>query len=179
LGGMLELLIHCHYLVALEDAEVGAPEVTLPVVPGMELCHFPFRKAKKEDWHKLTKLLLEGRNIKTKNTVGWIVDYAGNMSDTINMAWKLANEDELILPKRKVIETSLQGFSTDLNEVTHSENPVIISARLAILNNIRKSCGATIGEALEIQARNSAAFMISKECRQGFVGSDYFKTMEV
>ena len=45
LGGMLELLMHCHYLVAVDDAALGMPEVTLPVVPGMEGCHWPFRKA--------------------------------------------------------------------------------------------------------------------------------------
>ena len=45
LGGCLELLMHCHYLVAVEDALLGMPEVTLPVVPGMEGCHWPFRKA--------------------------------------------------------------------------------------------------------------------------------------
>jgi hypothetical protein len=36
MGGMLELMMHCHYLLAVEDAVLGMPEVTLPVVPGME-----------------------------------------------------------------------------------------------------------------------------------------------
>ena len=44
LGGMLELMSHCHYLVAVDDAAMGFPEVTLPVVPGMEGCHWPFRR---------------------------------------------------------------------------------------------------------------------------------------
>src|SRR5262249_18586873 len=43
LGGMLEMAVHCHYLVAVEDARLGWPEVTLPVVPGMEGCHWPYR----------------------------------------------------------------------------------------------------------------------------------------
>ena len=40
LGGMLELMMHCHVLIAVEGAQLGMPEVTLPVVPGMEGCHW-------------------------------------------------------------------------------------------------------------------------------------------
>ena len=36
LGGFLELFMHCHYLISRDDAVLGMPEVTLPVVPGME-----------------------------------------------------------------------------------------------------------------------------------------------
>ena len=60
LGGMLELMTHCHYLVAVEGADLGMPEVTLPVVPGMEGCHWPFRKTAPENWPKLLQLLLDG-----------------------------------------------------------------------------------------------------------------------
>ena len=48
LGGMLELLMNCHPLVAVEDARLGWPEVSLPVVPGMEGCHWPFRRAPRD-----------------------------------------------------------------------------------------------------------------------------------
>jgi len=179
LGGMLELMLHCHYLVALDNTEVGAPEVTLPVVPGMELCHLPFRKAKPEDRPKIASLLLQGNYIKAKNTVGWLVDYTGYINDCIKMTWKLANEDELALPKRKVDENPLKEIPGDMNEIAQTNNKVLLNARIAILDNIRKSCSATLSEAIKIQARNSAVFMLSKECRQGFVGSDYAKTMEV
>ena len=33
LGGMLELLVHCHYLVSHDGGSFGFPEVGLPVVP--------------------------------------------------------------------------------------------------------------------------------------------------
>ena len=67
---MLELMMHCHYLVAVEDADLGFPEVTLPVIPGMEGCHWPFRKADAEHRPKLLRLLLEGRSIRATETVG-------------------------------------------------------------------------------------------------------------
>ncbi|NIN73072.1 MAG: hypothetical protein GTO46_14320, partial [Gemmatimonadetes bacterium] len=72
LGGMLELLMHCHYLLALEGAELGMPEVTLPVVPGMEGCHWPFRKADHQHWPKLVELLLTGKTVKAGEAVGWL-----------------------------------------------------------------------------------------------------------
>jgi enoyl-CoA hydratase/carnithine racemase len=179
LGGMLELMLHCHYLVALDNTDVGAPEVTLPVVPGMELCHWSFRKAKAEDRPKIVQMLIEGNFIKAKDAVGWLVDYTGNINDCIKMAWKLANEGELVLPKRIVEEKPLVEIPADMNNITQTDNNVLINARIAILNNIRKSCEATLSEAIMIQARNSAQFMLSKECWNGFVGNDFVKTMEV
>ena len=52
LGGFLELMLHCHFVVAVDDASLGMPEVTLPVVPGMEGCHWPLRKVGSEQWPK-------------------------------------------------------------------------------------------------------------------------------
>ena len=46
------------------------PEVTLPVVPSMEGCHWNFRKVKTADWPKLITLLLSGKSVKAEDTVG-------------------------------------------------------------------------------------------------------------
>lgn len=178
-GGMLELLLHCHYLISLDDAKLGAPEVTLPVVPGMELCHWPFRKAKFEDHSKIIRFLLEGRNINAKETIGWMVDYVGSMDDALNMAWQLVNDGDLALPKRKLEEGVLKDLTTDVSAVAKTDNPATIAARTAILNNIKDSCGASISDALTIQAKHSGNFMTTKYCQYGFVGSDYKKTMLV
>ena len=48
LGGMLELMTHCHFVLALDSVQLGMPEVTLPVVPGMEGCHWAFRKVARD-----------------------------------------------------------------------------------------------------------------------------------
>ncbi|MEE9190652.1 MAG: hypothetical protein V3U16_07770, partial [Candidatus Neomarinimicrobiota bacterium] len=82
LGGFLELLLHCHYLVSLDKAVLGMPEVTLPVIPGMEGCHWPFRKADSENWPKLVHLLLSGESVPASKAVGWLVDYAGPQEKT-------------------------------------------------------------------------------------------------
>ena len=101
LGGMLELLIHCHYLLAVESASLGMPEVTLPVVPGMEGCHWPFRKADREHWPRLLEMLLTGRPVRAADAVGWLVDDAGDLEHTLKTAWSLANRFGVMVQKGK------------------------------------------------------------------------------
>jgi hypothetical protein len=44
---------------------------------------------------------------------------------------------------------------------------------------IQGACGSTLSEALEVQARHSAAFMTSSVCKKGEIGAQYMKTMSV
>ena len=44
---------------------------------------------------------------------------------------------------------------------------------------IQGACGAPLAEAMEVQARHSAAFMTSTACKKGEVGGQYTKTMFV
>jgi len=178
LGGMLELLAHCHYLVAVDEAVVGMPEVTLPVIPGMEGCHWPFRKAKREDWHKLVKLLLSGRSVSARDAVGWLVDYSGPMEESLKMVWKIAAEGGGGLPKRSVEEGVLTGVPVDA-DLPDSGDPAGEAARKAIMATIQGACGCTLAEALDVQARHSAEFMKSSFCRRGRVGAEFKKTMQV
>ena len=158
MGGFLELLIHCHYLVSVDDAKLGMPEVTLPVVPGMEGCHWSFRKAKKDDWDKILKLLLEGNQVNAKSTVGWLIDYAGSLEDTIQTAWKIATGGDHGLSKRDVKENALEGLSTEVR-LSEPDNPGVEAARKAIMDTIKDSCGTDLQNALKVQAQHSADFM--------------------
>ncbi|UCG51748.1 MAG: enoyl-CoA hydratase/isomerase family protein, partial [Candidatus Latescibacterota bacterium] len=179
LGGMLELMMHCHFLVAVEDADLGMPEVTLPVVPGMEGCHWPFRKTNAKNWPNLVRLLLEGRSVKAKDSVGWLADYAGSMNDALATVWKIATDADHGLKKRSVEEEALKGVAEDVSGLAAAGDPVIETARLAILNNIRSACQVTLSEALATQAKYSAGFMSSKECQKGMIGAAFTKTMKV
>jgi len=122
LGGFLELLIHCHYLISVDDAKLGMPEVTLPVVPGMEGCHWSFRKVKKEERQKLLKLLLEGEQVKAKDAVGWLIDYAGSHNEALQMAWKIATGKDHGLVKRDVKESELDEISFNI-KLQAPDNP--------------------------------------------------------
>ena len=179
LGGMLELLMHCHYFVAVDNSDLGLPEVTLPVVPGMEGCHWPFRKTGSENWPKLLELILTGRPYKAADTVGWLADYAGPMNDTIAMSWKIATEGDHGLKKREVEAGALEGLPTSVKGLKSADDPATEDARNAIMENVKNSCGSTLAEALEIQSRHAADFMTGPLCKKGRIGADYTKTMKV
>ena len=178
LGGFLELLIHCHYLIAVEDAKLGMPEVTLPVVPGMEGCHWSFRKAKKEDWIKLLKLLLEGKQMTAKDAVGWLVDYSGAQEDALQVAWKLVSGKDHGLARRKLNENALEQISFEI-KLQVPENPGMESARKAIIDTIRDSCCTDLTNALKVQAKHSAEFMMSDACKNGRIGTEFKRVMNV
>jgi len=176
LGGMLELMMHCHYIVATDGVQLGLPEVTLPVVHGMEGCHWPFRKAAKADWPKLVGLLLGGQPIKAAEGVGWLIDHAGPTEQALQVAWKIATEGDSGVTRRDVADGALKGVPTDAG-LPSSGDPATEAARKAIMDNIQGSCSATLADALGIQAKHSAEFMTTSWCRKGVVGSDYAKTV--
>jgi enoyl-CoA hydratase/carnithine racemase len=178
LGGMLELLTHCRFLVSVEDADLGMPEVTLPVVPGMEGCHWPLRKARKEDMPKLLHMLLEGSFVKAKDTAGWLVDYAGPLEDALKKAWSIASGGEHGLTLRKVEEGALKGVPGEINGLTPGD-PATEAAREAIFKTVKDACNAGLADALDIQSRHSAAFMSGSYCQKGAIGADFKKTMSV
>lgn len=179
LGGLLELLVHCHYLISLEDADLGMPEVTLPIVPGMEMCHWPFRKTSHEHWPKLLQLLLEGKSIKAREAAGWLIDYAGSMEEALQMVWKIATGKDAVLPRRKLKEDRLKEVPAEVSGLPESDNPATVAARGAIFESVRKCCNATLSEALTLQAKHSADFMTSSHCQEGSIGSEFKRTMLV
>ncbi|NQU24210.1 MAG: hypothetical protein HQ567_23255 [Candidatus Nealsonbacteria bacterium] len=178
LGGSLELLMHCHYLVAIEETVLAMPEVTLPVVPGMEGCHWPFRKANPSQWPKLVNMLLTGAPVKAKDAVDWLIDYAGPMQDALATAWNLASGKATGPALRKLDQRALEGIPTD-GGVPASDNPATEAARQAIMETITASCGVPLPEALDVQARHSAGFTVTAFCKKGSIGAEYAKTMMV
>ena len=179
LGGMLELLVHCHYLVSLDDAQLGWPEVTLPVVPGMEGCHWPLRKAPSDDRPRLVHMLLTGRPIKAANAVGWLVDYAGSLDDALSMTWKLASGSDHGIAKHPVQKGALQDVTGDIGALPPADGPGMEAARAAIVECARAACGTSLADALTIQARLAADFLASPACKAGAVGAEYSRTMAV
>jgi enoyl-CoA hydratase/carnithine racemase len=178
LGGFLELLMHCHYLVSVEDGVFGMPEVTLPVVPGMEGCHWPFRKTGSENWTKILKMLLSGESTAAGDAVGWLVDFAGPMDKALHMAWTVITDGDHRLSKRDVKKDALKEAIPEIN-LPSSGNQLTEDARKAILDCIKASCGASLSDALTVQAGHSADFMISKSCRRGMIGTESAKVMSV
>ena len=176
MGGMLELMMHCHYLITDENTDISMPEVTLPVIPGMEGCHWAIRKAGEKDRSRLVKMLLEGKRTKAKDTKGWLVDYAGPMEDAIQKAWEIMQNGTSALPLRKV-ETRPLGISTAKVKLPKATDPAVKDARRAISDCIEASCNTTLAKAISVQAKHSAEFMVTKTCRRGSVGQAFDKIM--
>ncbi len=179
LGGMLEALMHCHYLVTVDDAQLGWPEVTLPVVPGMEGCHWPLRKADPDHWPKLLHLLLTGQPIRATDAQGWLVDYAGPMDQALAMAWKVASDGDHGLKQRPVEEGALKGIPTDFGDLPPAGSPEMETARGAIIDCLNQAGALPLSAALEVSAKLAADFLNSDTCRQGIVGAEYARTMAV
>jgi len=179
LGGMLELMMHCHWLVAIDGSLLGMPEVTLPVVPGMEGCHWPFRRTARENWPRLLSMLLEGRPIEAKEAVGWLADFAGGLDDALKIAYSIASDGDHGLAMRDLERGSLDGVVDAVGKLATASGPGMEAGRKAIVDTIRAATTANLGEALEIQAKHSGGFMMSKACHQGVIGSAWKKTMLV
>jgi enoyl-CoA hydratase/carnithine racemase/3-hydroxyacyl-CoA dehydrogenase len=179
LGGMLELMTHCHRLVAVDGCRFGMPEVTLPVVPGMEGCHWLFRRAAPEHWPRILAMLLEGRQIKAEDGVGWLLDFAGPLNEALTTAWTMASGGDHAVAKRDLDERPLAGVLDAVPRLDAAADPGMEAGRKAILDTIAAATGATLGEALEIQARHSGGFMVSDACRRGVIGTAWKKTTVV
>jgi enoyl-CoA hydratase/carnithine racemase len=174
LGGMLELFLHCHHLVAVDSVSLGFPEVTLPVIPGMEGCHWPFRKARREDWPRLLDLLLTGKPVRAGQVVGWLVDVASPLEEALQAAWRLAS-GEGASERRSVEERPLAEVTEALPAPAETGAAAADVARCAIYDTIVASCSVPLSEALDAQSRHSAAFMTGKACRAGVVGTAWAK----
>ncbi len=179
LGGMLELVMHCHYIVAVDDALFGFPEVTLPVVPGMEGCHWGLRRAPEEDWPKVLDMLLTGRPVKAAQAVGWLIDHAAPLEEALQTAWSVASSGGRGLTRRPLEEGPLADLPAGVAGLPEADSPAMEAARVAILDCARAAGAVTLSEALGVQAGLAAEFLAGPTCRSGFVGAEYTKTMKV
>ncbi len=179
LGGALELLTHCHYLVCVDNSQLGWPEVTLPVVPGMEACHWPLRKAAAADRGKLLGMLLGGRPVRAKDAVGWLVDYAGGLEDALSTAWAIASGGDHNVALRAFDTEALADVPTDVPGLGPAGSPATAATRDAIADVVKRSCAVSSAQALDLQADLAADFLASKLCMRGMVGMDFKKTMKI
>lgn len=179
LGGMLELLLHCDYLLAVEDSALGFPEVTLPVVPGMEGCHWPFRRTEAESWPRVAELLLSGRSVRAAEAEGWLIDRAGSLDEMLRTAWTLASGEGTDVARRPMN----QGPLSTLHDAIAAPEPVgdrtADAARKAIYDTIVAATGVPLADALEVQSQHSAEFFATEACRGGVVGTAWAKTTKV
>ncbi len=60
-----------------------------------------------------------------------------------------------------------------------SSDPVVVSARKAIMECVSEACSASLSDAIVVQAKHSASFMSSKDCQRGVIGTEASKVLNV
>jgi len=99
------------------------------------------------------------------------------MEDALKKAWQIATSGQHGLSLRKVDARKLT-VPQKLPKLPPA-NAATEAARKAIFNCIKASCGTTLAQALEVQAKHSAGFMLTRECNRGVVGSNAKKMLDV
>ena len=174
MGAFLELLSHCHYLVAVDSADLGMPEVGLPVVPVMEGCHWFFRKAAPEAWPQVLAMLLDGKPVKAGKAMGWLADFAGPLDGAIKAAWAIASGESPVA-RRAVDGKALAGLPAEVPGLP-AGNAKVEAGRRAILDAVRESAAAPLADALAVQAGHAGRFLGHPSCKSGSVGTAFAKS---
>lgn len=175
MGGMLELMMHCHYLVAPESVKFAMPEVNLPVIPGMEGCHWVLRKTEISQRKRMLEMLLNGHQINSTQALGFLVDFTGSLQECLQMANRMVTNGDGIPTRRKVEESSLPDLSSEINALVCSENPLVLAAQKEIAECVLASCAVSAEDALQVQSKFSAEFMSGQLFRKGKIGVEYDK----
>jgi len=100
------------------------------------------------------------------------------MEDSLKTVWSVATGGDHKLKKREVEKGSLE-VPSDMSGLPESDSPVVEMARKGIMDCIQEACGVSLDEALEVQAKHSAGFMLTKACQRGVIGTSARKMMDI
>ncbi|MDP8228912.1 MAG: hypothetical protein P9M15_05615, partial [Candidatus Electryoneaceae bacterium] len=109
---------------------------------------------------------------------GWLIDYSGSLEDSLKKVWMIASGGNHGIARRMVADGAI-SIPADASGLPASDNPAVETARRAIMDCIRASCAVPLSQALEIQAKYSAGFMLTKACQKGAIGSEAKKIMDI
>ncbi len=134
LGGGFELAIRCHGIVAVPEAWMQLPEITLGIVPGIGAMVVPYRR-----WPSAAgtfhDMLLTGKKLKAKDAyaIGMVDEVVDKLSELIPAAIKLVNrmscEGDHISEKPVEIPTITSGGTTSVTGQVLSKAVAGIMAR--------------------------------------------------
>ena len=121
-------------------------------------------------------MLLSGRSVGAAEASGWLVDVAAPLPEALAAAWSIASGDAAT-PRRPLQEGPI-NVQTEVAGLPPG-NAGTELARGAIAACVRASCSVPLAEAVDMQSRHSADFMVTQACRRGRVGGEYQRTMAV
>ncbi len=144
----------------------------------MEGCHWPFRRTDDEGRKRLLGMLLSGRPVQGADAVGWLVDASGTTEECLRTAWALATDGDHGLQRRPLETGSVANVPTDVAGLSAGA-PELEAARKAIVDCVQGSCGVELADAVDVQSRHSADFMVTETCRRGRVGAEANRVLNV
>jgi enoyl-CoA hydratase/3-hydroxyacyl-CoA dehydrogenase len=168
MGGGLEVAIRCHSIVAMPQATLQFPEITLGILPGIGGCVIPYRK-----WPRGAALYHDmicfAKPIKAKEAaeIGMVTQLAGNYPDLIRAAIDEINnlqgnvagipQGKVDIPEINIPDEPMAGRQP------LSKEAVAITAR-----TIRKSVATeNLAEALEVGYRGFGEIACTAAAKEG------------
>jgi enoyl-CoA hydratase/3-hydroxyacyl-CoA dehydrogenase len=168
MGGGLEVAIRCHSIVAMQDARLQFPEITLGILPGIGGCVVPYRK-----WPQGASLFHDmicfGKPLSAREAaeIGMITKLVGNHQDLIqaaidevnNLQGKVAGipEGRVDIPELVIPDQPMAG------KQNLSREAVTITAR-----TIQQGVATEdLAEALEVGYRGFGEIACSEAANEG------------
>ncbi|MHC4219500.1 MAG: hypothetical protein ACYSU7_13730, partial [Planctomycetota bacterium] len=111
--------------------------------------------------------------------VGWLADFAGPMDQALQRTWQVVTNGDHGLKRRAVEAGALEWEPINVGDLAEADSPAVEAARKAIIDAIQASHGTSLDDALDVQSKHSAGFMLTEACRSGRVGAEYKKTMKI
>ena len=132
----------------------ACPEVTLPVVPGMEGCHWPFRKAANGALAEAAR----GCSSRVGPSRPRTPSAGSRITPLRSRRAPDGVEDRQRrrprAPGRAVEAKALRGVPTRMFPDSSEPDPATVAARAAIVECVQRACGASLADALDIQAKH-------------------------
>ena len=91
----------------------------------------------------------------------------------------MAKKRDHSLTQRVVEAGGLEPPPSPAGELPPGGTEETEAARKAIIDCVEHACRVPLAEAIDVQAKHSAGFMVSSACRRGAIGAAFKRTMAV
>jgi enoyl-CoA hydratase/3-hydroxyacyl-CoA dehydrogenase len=168
MGGGTELAIRCHSVVAMEEAFLQLPEITLGMIPGMGGVVIPYRK-----WPqaaaKFHAMIGEAERMTVEEAleIGIVKKTASSFPDLIDAAIAEINRLQGNIPRIGQGPVEIPPFV--LPEAPMAGDLPLSKEILGIIGGVINKAAAakTLAEALEIAYLGAGDVSCAKDCREG------------
>jgi enoyl-CoA hydratase/carnithine racemase/3-hydroxyacyl-CoA dehydrogenase len=168
MGGGTELAIRCHSMVAMEEAFLQLPEITLGMIPGMGGVVVPYRK-----WPQAAARFhamigrAERMTVKEALEIGIVKRTASSFPDLIDAAIAEVNRLQGNIPRISEGPVEIPPFVVP--EAPMAGDLPLSKEILGIIGGVINKAAAakTLAEALEIAYLGAGDISCARDCREG------------